>query len=48
MQSYLKHYIDGAWVESEGGKRHEVIDPATEQATTEIYTSLFVGSVRCV
>ncbi len=36
MKSYLKHYIDGAWVESEGGKRHEVIDPATEQACTEI------------
>ncbi|OWK31477.1 aldehyde dehydrogenase family protein [Sphingomonas dokdonensis] len=36
MQSYLKHYIDGAWVDSEGGKRHEVIDPSTEQAATEI------------
>ncbi len=31
MKSYLKQYIDGAWVESEGGTRHEVIDPATEQ-----------------
>lgn len=36
MRSYLKHYIDGAWVESEGGKTHHVIDPATEQPTTEI------------
>jgi len=36
MKSYLKHYIDGAWVESEGGKRHAVIDPATEQPCTEI------------
>ena len=36
MQSYLKHYIDGAWVDSDGGKRHEVIDPSTEQAATEI------------
>ncbi|MBS0284502.1 MAG: aldehyde dehydrogenase family protein [Proteobacteria bacterium] len=36
MQSYLKHYIDGAWVESEGGRRHEVIDPSTEQPCTEI------------
>jgi len=36
MKSYLKHYIDGAWVESDGGKRHEVIDPATEQPCTEI------------
>jgi aldehyde dehydrogenase (NAD+) len=36
MKSYLKQYIDGAWVESEGGTRHEVIDPATEQPCTEI------------
>lgn len=36
MESYLKHYIDGAWVESDGGRRHEVIDPATEQPCTEI------------
>ncbi|MDB5705862.1 MAG: aldehyde dehydrogenase family protein [Sphingomonas bacterium] len=36
MKSYLKQYIDGKWVESEGGKRHEVIDPATEQPCTEI------------
>ncbi|MET3827164.1 aldehyde dehydrogenase (NAD+) [Sphingomonas sp. PvP055] len=36
MQSYLKHYIDGAWVDSIGGHRHDVIDPATEQPCTEI------------
>lgn len=36
MKSYLKHYIDGAWVDSIGGTRHEVIDPATEQPCTEI------------
>ena len=36
MQSYLKHYIDGAWVDSDGGTRHQVIDPATEQPCTEI------------
>ena len=36
MQSYLKHYIDGAWVESLGGRRHEVINPATEEPCTEI------------
>jgi aldehyde dehydrogenase (NAD+) len=36
MKSYLKHYIDGRWVESEGGKRHQVINPATEQPCTEI------------
>ncbi|KQS02371.1 aldehyde dehydrogenase [Sphingomonas sp. Leaf357] len=36
MKSYLKHYIDGAWVESEGGTRHEVIDPSTEQPVSAI------------
>eukprot|EP01037_Dinobryon_pediforme_P033261 gene33261-38615_t len=36
MKSYLKHYINGAWVESQGGTRHAVIDPATEQPCTEI------------
>ena len=36
MKSYLKHYIGGAWVDSIGGTRHDVIDPATEQPCTEI------------
>jgi aldehyde dehydrogenase (NAD+) len=36
MDSYLKHYIDGKWVDSIGGKRHEVISPSTEEACTEI------------
>jgi aldehyde dehydrogenase (NAD+) len=36
MRSYLKHYIDGQWVESENGRRHEVINPANEQPCTEI------------
>ena len=36
MKSYLNHYIDGAWVESEGGTRHAVIDPSTEQPVSEI------------
>jgi aldehyde dehydrogenase (NAD+) len=36
MKSYLKHYINGSWVESQGGTRHDVIDPATEQPCTEI------------
>jgi aldehyde dehydrogenase (NAD+) len=36
MKSYLEHYIDGAWVASQGGTRHAVIDPATEQPCTEI------------
>ena len=36
MRSYLNHYIGGEWVESEGGTRHEVINPATEAAVAEI------------
>lgn len=36
MMSYLKHYIDGQWVDSEGGRRHQVINPATEEPCTEI------------
>ncbi len=36
MHSYLQHYINGEWVDSEGGKRHEVINPATEEGCTEI------------
>ncbi len=36
MKRYPEHYIDGAWVASEGGTRHEVINPATEQPCTEI------------
>ena len=36
MQSYLNQYIDGKWVASEGGTRHLVIDPATEEPCTEI------------
>ena len=36
MDSYLNHYIGGKWVESIGGKRHEVISPSTEEPCTEI------------
>ncbi len=36
MDSYLKHYINGEWVDSIGGTRHEVISPSTEEACTEI------------
>lgn len=36
MRSYLKHYIDGQWVESDGGTRHAVINPATESTVSEI------------
>ncbi|MET4666727.1 aldehyde dehydrogenase family protein [Sphingomonas sp. PvP056] len=41
MKSYLEHYIDGAWVASQGGVRHAVIDPATEQPCTEITLGTF-------
>jgi aldehyde dehydrogenase (NAD+) len=36
MDSYLQHYINGQWVDSIGGKRHEVISPSTEEPCTEI------------
>ena len=36
MNRYLQHYIDGAWIDSDGGTVHQVIDPATEQPVTEI------------
>ncbi len=36
MDSYLKHFIGGKWVDSIGGKRHEVISPSTEEPCTEI------------
>ncbi len=36
MRSYLKQFIEGAWIESRGGARHDVISPATEEAVTEI------------
>lgn len=35
MNSYLQLYIDGAWVESDGGSRHQVISPASEQPVSE-------------
>ncbi|MFN5645206.1 MAG: aldehyde dehydrogenase family protein, partial [Sphingomonadales bacterium] len=36
MDSYLKHYINGKWVDSIGGARHLVISPSTEEPCTEI------------
>ncbi|HEY0116006.1 MAG TPA: aldehyde dehydrogenase family protein [Allosphingosinicella sp.] len=36
MYSYLQHYIDGQWVDSDGGTRHQVISPATEEPVSEI------------
>ncbi len=36
MRERLQHYIDGKWTDSEGGQRHEVINPATEEACCAI------------
>ena len=36
MRSYLKQFIGGEWVDSVGGTRHDVINPATEEAVSEI------------
>ncbi len=36
MRELLQHYIDGKWVDSEGGARREVINPATEEACSVI------------
>ncbi len=36
MREFLQHYIDGQWVDSIGGTRHEVISPSTEEACTAI------------
>jgi aldehyde dehydrogenase (NAD+) len=36
MREYLKNYINGQWVDSIGGKRHNVISPSTEEACTAI------------
>jgi aldehyde dehydrogenase (NAD+) len=36
MREYLQQFIGGQWVDSIGGKRHEVINPATEEACTVV------------
>jgi len=36
MRELLQHYIDGKWVDSDGGARREVINPATEEACAVI------------
>jgi aldehyde dehydrogenase (NAD+) len=36
MREHLRHFIGGQWVESRGGKRHAVINPATEEPCTTI------------
>ena len=44
MGSYLQHYIGGQWVDSEGGKSHDVINPATE----EVVSTVTLGSAADV
>ena len=36
MREHLQNYIDGQWVDSIGGTRHEVISPSTEEACSAI------------
>ncbi|WP_226584204.1 aldehyde dehydrogenase family protein [Halobacillus litoralis] len=36
MRNYLKHYINGEWVESTGSETEEVINPATEEVIGKI------------
>ena len=36
MNKYLKHYIGGQWVASEGGSIGTVINPATEEPVSEV------------
>jgi aldehyde dehydrogenase (NAD+) len=36
MGNYLQHYIDGRWVDSIGGSRHQVIGPDTEEPVSEV------------
>ena len=36
MNQYLKHYINGQWTDSVGGRLHTVINPATEQPVSQV------------
>jgi aldehyde dehydrogenase (NAD+) len=36
MKSYTQNYIDGRWVDSKGGRKHQVVNPATEGVASEI------------
>ena len=36
MREHLNQFINGAWVPSQGGRRHDVINPATEEPCTAI------------
>ncbi|WP_374146726.1 hypothetical protein [Sphingomonas sp. 28-63-12] len=45
---YLRHYVDGDWIESEGGTRHVVISPATEEPTSEVTPGTAVDLAKAV
>jgi aldehyde dehydrogenase (NAD+) len=36
MNRYLQHYVDGRWIDSEGGRSHAVVNPATEEVVSEV------------
>ena len=36
MNQYLKHYINGQWTDSVGGRLHTVVNPATEQPVSQV------------
>ncbi|WP_115367672.1 aldehyde dehydrogenase family protein [Alteripontixanthobacter maritimus] len=36
MNSYEQNYIDGKWVDSNGGTAHDVISPSTEEPVTKV------------
>ena len=36
MNQYLKHYINGQWTDSVGGRLHTVLNPATERPVSEV------------
>lgn len=48
MDTYLKFYIDGAWVDPVGGERKMVIDPATEQPFAEIAMGCVADAERAI
>ena len=36
MKSYVKHYVGGQWIPSDGGVLHAVVNPATEETVSEV------------
>ncbi|MBB3237425.1 aldehyde dehydrogenase family protein [Phyllobacterium endophyticum] len=48
MDTYLKFYIDGAWVDPVADERKTVIDPATEQPFAEIAMGCAADAERAI